>query len=174
MMGDSCFLARTGAGGGDGAVAALNGSAERSTADDVVVFRAPESVSTVAAATVGRFRIFVLIRSMVPKSDIERFASLPLAANGLFRSPASLTLLVNFPAPPDVDRLFGAVIVAAVDKSADDRYRWPPCRCSSHDGCSLFLIRFFGLSNDMYDESLPTSTKPHINKALLLFVTYES
>lgn len=158
MMGDNCFLARTGAGGGGGGdvAAELVGSADRSTAD--VVFRGASTASSTAA--VGRFLIFVLIRSMVPNNDIERFASLapPPPANGTFRSPASLTLLVNLPPPlVVVDRLFGgpAAAAAADVKSADDRYCAPPCRCSSHDGGSLFLTRFFGRSNDMYDDSLP-------------------
>jgi hypothetical protein len=105
MMGDSCFFARTGAGGGDGP-GATDGSADRST-----------------AIAVGRFLIFVLIRWMVPNSDIERFASPPSPdARGLSRSPASLTLLVNLPPPEDdaVDRLFGGA--AALVRSVDDRY----------------------------------------------------
>jgi len=119
MMGDSCFFARIGAGGGDGPVTnrGVDGSEERSVPDDVL-----RGVVSDATTAVGRFLIFVLIRWMVPNNDIERFASLPSPdASGLFRSPASLTLLVNLPPLDDaVDRLFGGA--AAFVRSVDDRY----------------------------------------------------
>jgi hypothetical protein len=149
-------LARTGAGGGADAVAA--GSDDRSTADPVI---RGLSVAAATADADGRFLIFVLIRSIVPNNDIERFASLP-SVNGLPRSPASLTLLVN--RPLDVDRLLAGATAAV--RSVDDRYCWPPCRCSSHVGGSLFLTRFFGLSSDMYDDSLPA-----YQHTAMLFIT---